>query len=64
MLLNDKLVCDSRPTYTKQAVPGAPAGAPVAETITEMSWCLEPVKFKKGDKVKLLTIYDTLKHPL
>jgi len=62
MYLNDKLICHSTPTYT-------PTGAKSPDgkdwkSITSMSRCNDPVRFLKGDVVKLVSIYDTNEHPL
>jgi hypothetical protein len=54
---NDKMVCRSLPTYGK--APGAAADA--ALTITDMSWCHDPVPIKKGDTLQLKTYYDLTK---
>jgi hypothetical protein len=63
MLLEDKLVCESFPKY--ENLPGAkkPDGTSW-QTITEMSYCDQPVKFRKNDKVVLVSNYDTTLHPL
>jgi hypothetical protein len=64
MTLNDKVVCESFPTY------GAVAGGRKApngkewQTISGMSRCDDPWPFKKGDVIKLVSIYDTEIHPL
>jgi len=57
------MVCESFPKY--ENIPGAkkPDGSSW-QSITEMSYCDKPVKFKKGDPVKLVSLYDTTVHPL
>ena len=65
MLLNDKVVCRSLPTYG--AAPGGGTKQPDGkewQTILEMSRCEDPVEFKKGDGIKLITYYDIDRHPL
>jgi len=63
MFLNENLACESFPKY--ENLPGAKkADGSSWQTITEMSYCDKPVKFNKGDSVKLVSIYDTNKHPL
>lgn len=63
MFLGDELVCESFPKY--EDMPGArkPDGS-AWQTITEMSYCDKPVQFRKGENVKLVSNYDTTKHPL
>jgi hypothetical protein len=63
MLLNGDLACESFPKY--EDIPGAKkSDGSMWQTITEMSYCDDPVAFRKGDKVTLVSIYDTTKHPL
>jgi hypothetical protein len=57
---NDKMVCSSKPTYGK--APGSDANTP--PTITDMSWCHDPVALKKGDSLQLKTHYDLTKYQL
>jgi hypothetical protein len=57
---NDKMVCNSLPTYGLP--PGAQPGS--GETILDMSWCYDPVKLSKGDNLVVKTFYDTKLHPM
>jgi len=63
MLLNGNIACESFPKY--EDIPGAKKSDGSSwQTITEMSYCDDPVQFRKGDKVTLISIYDTTIHPL
>ena len=63
MILNDKVICESLPTYASGAGAKSPDGKDW-QTITDMSRCNDMLPFKKGDIVKLKSIYDTTAHPL
>jgi hypothetical protein len=64
LLINGKLVCDSRATY------GGAQGTLVNEdgskweSISSMSSCRDPVPVKKGDVMTIVSVYDTSLHPL
>ncbi|KAF2428624.1 hypothetical protein EJ08DRAFT_651000 [Tothia fuscella] len=57
------MVCESIPKYEDMAGAKKPDGT-AWQTISEMSYCDKPVKFRKGDSVKLISNYDTTLHPL
>jgi hypothetical protein len=63
LYLNDKLVCESKPTY------GGPQGTfhrngTTWETISAMSLCDLAIPVKKGDYISLESVYDLVRHPL
>jgi len=65
LLLNDKKVCTSKATY------GGASTAMMAtndgkkwETISSMSACSDPIPVKRGDYLKMESVYDTAAHPL
>lgn len=75
MFINDKLICDAKPTYgTPSGVQPAMEGghshggrkrAEKPQTIVSMSQCIkEPVPLKKGDIITLNARYDLDAHPL
>jgi hypothetical protein len=60
--LNDELVCQSNSVYGQDG--GISVNGEKWETITSYTPCLEPVKIKPGDQVKMTSDYDLLKHKL
>lgn len=58
LFINDKQVCESSAFY------GTKAGEGNWTTISRMKDCQEPMKIKKGDKVRADAYYDTIAHPL
>jgi hypothetical protein len=64
LMVNGKVVCDSRAVYGGDGSQSVrPDGKPW-ETIREMTQCNEAIPIKAGDQVSLMSIYDTLLHPL
>jgi hypothetical protein len=63
MYVNDKLYCASKAIYGGQKGTINVNGK-TWETIATMTECNEPIKVKKGDKVKLEATFDTKLHPL
>ena len=63
LYLNGKLICNSEAVYGgKQGT--LIEGGQKWETISRMQDCHDPFKVKKGDLLKMVAVYDTLKHPL
>ena len=62
VFLNDKLVCQSDAVYGQDG--GTSVNGEKWETITSYTPCLEPVKIKRGDKIKMTSDYDLTKHRL
>ena len=60
--LNDKLVCQSNAVYGQDG--GTSVNGGKWDTITSYTPCLEPIKIKPGDVVKMTSDYDLLKHKL
>jgi len=57
LLINDKEVCESTPTYSI----GGPNNQ---ETIKGMSSCPNSIPVKKGDVMRMNAVYDLAKHPM
>jgi hypothetical protein len=57
LYINGKKVCDSNAIYGK-------GGGNNEETITVMSPCEKNIPFKKGDVLKIDSVYDLKTHPL
>jgi len=64
MVMNGKVICESTPTYGGSSGGVKAPNGKEWQTITGMSRCEDPVPFRKGDIVKLVSIYDTDLHPL
>jgi hypothetical protein len=56
--VNDKMIC------TSDAIYGTSSGGGNWTTISKMVDCQEPIQVKKGDKLKIDALYDSIKHPL
>ena len=61
LYLNNKPICTSKATYGGVAT--AVATGSKWETISKMSDCTTPIPVKRGDYVKMMSVYDTAKHP-
>jgi hypothetical protein len=59
LLINDKEVCVSNAHYEK-----AGAGASNDEVMTEMSRCTTNIPIKKGDVLRINSVYDLKTHPM
>ncbi|KAF2417726.1 hypothetical protein EJ08DRAFT_703302 [Tothia fuscella] len=64
LYLNDKFSCASDAVYGSKEGEGAVASAASIKTISGMTTCNGPFPVKKGDSLKLVAIYDLVKHPL
>jgi hypothetical protein len=59
LLINDKEVCVSNALYQKVG-----AGASNDEVMTEMSRCETSIPIKKGDVMRIHSVYDLKTHPM
>jgi hypothetical protein len=64
LYLNDKPVCTSVATYGGVAFAKANIDGKNWETISNMNDCTTPMSVKRGDSLRMESIYDTTKHPL
>ncbi|KAF2399753.1 hypothetical protein EJ06DRAFT_562046 [Trichodelitschia bisporula] len=64
LLVNGRLVCDSRATYGGSQGTFVNADGSKWETISSMSNCRDPIRVKKGDVMSMISRYDTKLHPL
>lgn len=64
LYLNDKPICTSVASYGGVAHATAVLGGKKWETISKMSDCTEPIDVKRGDQLKMESIYDLESHPL
>lgn len=58
LYINDKEICTSKADY------GSGAAGEDSSTIRSMSWCPEIINVKKGDVMRMSSLYDLKKHPL
>jgi hypothetical protein len=65
LFINEQLECESFARYggTEQSQMVSADGKKW-ETISSMSECEKPLKVKKGDKLRMVADFDTVKHPL
>jgi hypothetical protein len=63
LYLNGKLIFNSEAVYRGAAGTLTDSGQKW-ETISKMHDCHDPIKVKKDDSLKMVAVYDTVKHPL
>ena len=63
LMVNDKVVCYSKASYGGSESTFKGADGKNWETISSMSECSEPVRVKKGDKLRIEADFDTEAHP-
>jgi hypothetical protein len=61
--LNGKLVCQSDAVYGQEGG-SINVNGEKWETITSYTPCLDPIKIKPGDQIKMTSDYDIRKHKL
>ena len=64
LFLNNKMICHSDAIYGGKGGTLRLDNGKNWETISEMTDCNDVIKVKKGDLLKLKSIYDLKKHPL
>jgi hypothetical protein len=64
LFLNGKLICHSDAIYGGKGGTLTLDDGKKWDTISEMTDCMDVIKVKKGDLLKLKSIYDLKKHPL
>jgi hypothetical protein len=64
LLVNGKVVCDSKATYGGAQGTLVNDDGSTWESISSMSSCHDPVPVKKGDVMTIVSAYDTDLHPL
>lgn len=62
ILVNGKVACASDTIYGEDGA--STVNGEKWETITSYSPCRDPIKLKKGDKIKMTSDYDLRKHKL
>jgi len=63
LYINDKLKCNSEAVYGGRGSTFKQDGKTWA-SISGIKDCIEPMPVKTGDRLKLVAVYDTEKHPL
>jgi hypothetical protein len=64
LFLNNKMICHSDAIYGGKGGTLQLDTGKNWETISEMTDCKQVIKVKKGDLLKLKSMYDLKKHPL
>jgi hypothetical protein len=64
LLINGRIVCDSKATYGGEQGTLETEDGKKWETISSMTACRDPIPVKTGDVITMVSMYDTALHPL